>query len=141
MYKRQLEYRTQWDIDFLTHLRKLEESKPVIVCGDLNVCHGEIDIARPKANYNKSPGYTQKEIDGLDRIIDAGFTDTFRHFYPDTVKYSWWSMRGGAREKNVGWRLDYFLASSALHDRLSDASILNHIYGSDHCPVVLELKK
>lgn len=137
---KRLEYRTQWDIDFLSHLRKLEESKPVIVCGDLNVCHREIDIARPKANYNKSPGYTQKEIDGLDRIIDAGFTDTFRHFYPDTVKYSWWSMRGGAREKNVGWRLDYFLASSVLNDRLSDAAILNDIYGSDHCPVVLELK-
>lgn len=137
---KRLEYRAQWDIDFLTHLKKLEDSKPVIVCGDLNVCHREIDIARPKANYNKSPGYTQKEIDGLDRIIDAGFTDTFRHFYPDTVKYSWWSMRGGAREKNVGWRLDYFLASSALQDRLSDASILNDIYGSDHCPVVLELK-
>ena len=137
---RRLEYRAQWDIDFLAHLKKLEESKPVIVCGDLNVCHREIDIARPKANYNKSPGYTQKEIDGLDRIIDAGFTDTFRHFYPDTVKYSWWSMRGGAREKNVGWRLDYFLTSSALQDRLSDASILNDIYGSDHCPVVLELK-
>ena len=137
---KRLEYRAQWDIDFLAHLKKLEESKPVIVCGDLNVCHREIDIARPKANYNKSPGYTQKEIDGLDRIIDAGFTDTFRHFYPDTVKYSWWSMRGGAREKNVGWRLDYFLTSSALQDRLSDASILNDIYGSDHCPVVLELK-
>lgn len=138
---KRLEYRAQWDIDFLAHLKKLEENKPVIVCGDLNVCHREIDIARPKANYNKSPGYTQKEIDGLDRIIDAGFTDTFRHFYPDTVKYSWWSMRGGAREKNVGWRLDYFLTSSALQDRLSDASILNDIYGSDHCPVVLELKK
>jgi len=138
---KRLEYRAQWDIDFLAHLKKLEESKPVIVCGDLNVCHREIDIARPKANYNKSPGYTQKEIDGLDRIIDAGFTDTFRHFYPDTVKYSWWSMRGGAREKNVGWRLDYFLTSSALQDRLSDASILNDIYGSDHCPVVLELKR
>jgi exodeoxyribonuclease-3 len=137
---KRLEYRAQWDIDFLAHLKKLEDSKPVIVCGDLNVCHREIDIARPKANYNKSPGYTQKEIDGLDRIIDAGFTDTFRHFYPDTVKYSWWSMRGGAREKNVGWRLDYFLTSSALQDRLSGASILNDIYGSDHCPVVLELK-
>lgn len=137
---KRLEYRAQWDIDFLAHLKKLEASKPVIVCGDLNVCHREIDIARPKPNYNKSPGYTQKEIDGLDRIIDAGFTDTFRHFYPDTVKYSWWSMRGGAREKNVGWRLDYFLTSSALNDRLSDAAILNDIYGSDHCPVVLELK-
>lgn len=138
---KRLDYRAQWDIDFLAHLKKLEESKPVIVCGDLNVCHREIDIARPKPNYNKSPGYTQKEIDGLDRIMDAGFIDTFRHFYPDTVKYSWWSMRGGAREKNVGWRLDYFLTSSALQDRLSDAAILNDIYGSDHCPVVLELKR
>ena len=138
---KRLDYRARWDIDFLAHLKKLEENKPVIVCGDLNVCHREIDIARPKPNYNKSPGYTQKEIDGLDRIMDAGFIDTFRHFYPDTVKYSWWSMRGGAREKNVGWRLDYFLTSSALQDRLSDAAILNDIYGSDHCPVVLELKR
>src|SRR5690554_451695 len=136
---RRLDYREQWDHAFREYVQHLEKRKPVVVCGDLNVCHRPIDIARPKANYNKSPGYTQREIDGLDRLLDAGYIDTFRHFYPDTVKYSWWSMRGGARARNVGWRLDYFLASRALESRLREAEILNDIYGSDHCPVVLEL--
>lgn len=136
---RRLDYREQWDHDFREYVQHLEKRKPVIVCGDLNVCHRPIDIARPQANYNKSPGYTQREIDGLDRLLDAGYIDTFRHFYPDTVKYSWWSMRGGARARNVGWRLDYFLASRALESRLVEAEILNDIYGSDHCPVVLQL--
>jgi exodeoxyribonuclease-3 len=104
------------------------------------VCHRPIDLARPQANYNKSAGYTQIEIDGLDRLLNAGFIDTFRYLYPDTVKYSWWSMRGGAREKNIGWRLDYFLASNALENRIKSAEILNEYYGSDHCPVVLELE-
>jgi exodeoxyribonuclease-3 len=136
---KRLDYRERWDRDFLLHVQSLEKTKPVVICGDLNVCHRPIDIARPQANYNKSPGYTQREIDGMDRLINAGFVDSFRHFYPDTVKYSWWSMRGGAREKNVGWRLDYFLASEALQSRLQQAEILNEIYGSDHCPVVLTL--
>lgn len=136
---RRLDYREQWDHAFREYVQHLEKRKPVIVCGDLNVCHRPIDIARPQANYNKSPGYTQREIDGLDRLLDAGYIDTFRHFYPDTVKYSWWSMRGGARARNVGWRLDYFLASRALESRLVEAEILNDIYGSDHCPVVLQL--
>lgn len=136
---RRLDYREEWDHAFREYVQHLEKRKPVVVCGDLNVCHRPIDIARPQANYNKSPGYTQREIDGLDRLLDAGYIDTFRHFYPDTVKYSWWSMRGGARARNVGWRLDYFLASRALEGRLGDAEILNDIFGSDHCPVVLTL--
>tara|TARA_R110002072_G_scaffold136124_2_gene278169 strand:+ start:143782 stop:144552 length:771 start_codon:yes stop_codon:yes gene_type:complete len=136
---KRLEYRERWDRDFLAHVKSLEKTKPVIICGDLNVCHRPIDIARPQANYNKSPGYTQREIDGLDRLVDAGYLDTFRHFHPDTVKYSWWSMRAGARDRNIGWRLDYFLASASLASQLQQAEILNEVYGSDHCPVVLEL--
>lgn len=136
---KRLEYRERWDHAFRKHILQMEQKKPVVICGDLNVCHRPIDIARPQANYNKSAGYTQIEIDGLDRLLDAGYIDTFRHLYPDTVKYSWWSMRGGAREKNIGWRLDYFLASRALEKRIKAAEILNEYYGSDHCPVVLEL--
>jgi exodeoxyribonuclease III len=136
---KRLDYRERWDRDFLLHVQSLEKTKPVVICGDLNVCHRPIDIARPQANYNKNPGYTQREIDGMDRLLNVGFIDSFRHFYPDTVKYSWWSMRGGAREKNVGWRLDYFLASGSLRTRLQQAEILNDIYGSDHCPVMLTL--
>lgn len=136
---KRLDYRQQWDADFLTYLKKLEESKPVVVCGDLNVAHTAIDLARPKANYNKSAGFTQREIDGLDNLVKAGFVDTFRHIYPDTVKYSWWSYRAGARGKNVGWRIDYFLTSPTLTDKLQNAEIYNDIHGSDHCPVALTL--
>lgn len=136
---KRLDYRQQWDADFLTYLKKLEESKPVVVCGDLNVAHTAIDLARPKANYNKSAGFTQREIDGLDNLVKAGFIDTFRHIYPDTVKYSWWSYRAGARGKNVGWRIDYFLTSPTLTDKLQNAEIYNDIHGSDHCPVALSL--
>lgn len=136
---KRLSYREQWDSDFRKYIQQLEKTKPVIICGDLNVCHRPIDIARPDANYNKSAGYTQKEIDGIDRLLQAGYIDTFRHLYPDTVKYSWWSFRGGARERNVGWRLDYFLASQALQSRVHEAKILSEVCGSDHCPVVLEL--
>jgi exodeoxyribonuclease-3 len=137
---RRLEYRERWDHAFQKHILQMEQKKPVVICGDLNVCHRPIDLARPQANYNKSAGYTQIEIDGLDRLLNAGFIDTFRYLYPDTVKYSWWSMRGGAREKNIGWRLDYFLASTALKQRIKSAEILNEYFGSDHCPVGLELK-
>jgi len=136
---KRLDYRQQWDADFLTYLKKLEERKPVVVCGDLNVAHTAIDLARPKANYNKSAGFTQREIDGLDNLVKAGFVDTFRHIYPDTVKYSWWSYRAGARGKNVGWRIDYFLTSPILTDKLQNAEIYNDIHGSDHCPVALTL--
>ena len=136
---KRLGYRERWDRDFRDFVVQLERHKPVVICGDLNVCHRPSAIARPQANYNKSAGYTQIEIDGLDRLLDTGYIDTFRHFYPDTIKYSWWSMRAGAREKNIGWRLDYFLASSTLQNRFKSAEILNEYYGSDHCPVVLEL--
>jgi exodeoxyribonuclease-3 len=112
----------------------------LIICGDLNVAHGAIDLKNPKSNYNKTPGYTQAEIDGMTRMIDAGFVDTFRTLYPDTIKYSWWSYRAGARAKNVGWRLDYFMVSTALMDRVADSEILNDVLGSDHCPVLLTLK-
>jgi len=132
-----LDYRSQWDRDFLEYLKTLESKKPVIVCGDFNVAHEPIDLARPKANYNKSAGYTQKEIDGFDGFINHGLVDTFRNKYPEEVKYSWWSYRAGAREKNVGWRIDYFLVSNSFMSQVKDAFILNEFHGSDHCPVGL----
>jgi len=136
---KRLDYRTtSWDTAFLSYLKELEKSKPVVLCGDLNVAHQAIDLKNPKPNYNKTPGYTQAEIDGMSRMIEAGFTDTFRALYPDTVKYSWWSYRGGARAKNVGWRLDYFMVSASFLDRVVDSQILNNVMGSDHCPVQLD---
>lgn len=134
-----LPYRKEWDADLLAHCNALQEKKPVILNGDMNVCHQEIDIARPKPNYNKSPGYTQVEIDGMTNFIKAGLKDSFRELYPDEVKYSWWSFRGGAREKNIGWRLDYMLVSESLMPKVKDSFILNDFLGSDHCPVGIEL--
>jgi len=126
--------------DFFNFLKQLEEQKPVLVCGDFNVAHKDIDLARPKPNYNKSAGYMQEEIDGMDRYTGDGFTDTFRHLHPDTTGvYSWWSYRAGAREKNVGWRIDYFLASRSLLSSIEDAFILNQVMGSDHCPIGVAL--
>ena len=138
---RRLDYRQQWDTDFLKYVKELEKEKPVVLCGDLNVAHTDIDLARPKANYNKSAGYTQAEIDGLDKLVASGFVDTFRHKYPEKIKYSWWSYRAGARENNVGWRIDYFLVSQILTPHIKNADILNEVLGSDHCPVLLELSK
>jgi len=138
---RRLEYRQQWDMDFLAYLQSLEKSKPVIVCGDLNVAHKEIDLARPKPNYNKTAGYTQKEIDGLDNLVAGGFIDTFRHLYPETIKYSWWSYRAGARGNNIGWRIDYFLCSAVLAGKILKTEIYDQVLGSDHCPVMLELSE
>ena len=135
-----LDYRQAWDADFLKYLKKLEKKKPVLVCGDLNVAHKAIDLARPKENYNKSAGYMQQEIDGMDNFIKAGFVDTYRALHPETVKYSWWSYRAGAREKNVGWRIDYFLSSPELVKQISTAEIHNEIHGSDHCPVSVTMK-
>ncbi len=135
-----LEYRKTWDDDFRAYLINLQTKKPVVLCGDLNVAHRPIDIARPEANYNKSAGYTQIEIDGLDALVNAGFVDTFRYLYPDKVKYSWWSFRAGARARNVGWRIDYFFVSQPLVKKLKDAIILNAVMGSDHCPVGIELE-
>jgi exodeoxyribonuclease-3 len=117
----------------------LEQEKPVILCGDLNVAHQNIDIARPKSNYNKSAGFTQKEIDGLSALLDEGFIDVWRSQHPDEVKYSWWSYRFGARKKNIGWRIDYFIASEKIADKIKRSSIMNDIMGSDHCPVAIEL--
>ena len=135
-----LPYRQQWDADFLAYLKNCEKTKPVIICGDLNVAHQAIDLARPKENYNKAAGYMQEEIDGLSRFVEAGLVDTFRYFNPDQAKYSWWSYRAGAREKNVGWRIDYFLASEAFLNRISATEIYNDILGSDHCPVGITIK-
>ena len=135
-----LPYRQQWDADFLAYLKNCEKTKPVIICGDLNVAHQAIDLARPKENYNKAAGYMQEEIDGLSRFVDAGLVDTFRYFNPDQAKYSWWSYRAGAREKNVGWRIDYFLASQSFLNRITATEIYNDILGSDHCPVGITIK-
>lgn len=138
---KRLDYRQTWDQAFFDYLKNLEKTKPVVVCGDFNVAHKSIDLARPKPNYNKSAGYMQEEIDGMDRYTQGGFVDTFRHFYPEkTDIYSWWSYRAGARGKNVGWRIDYFLASESFVPSIANADILNEYMGSDHCPVSVELK-
>lgn len=134
-----LQYRTTWDEAFREHMTALDEKKPVVVCGDLNVCHQAIDLARPKQNYNKSAGYFQEEIDGLSNILAEGFVDTFREFYPEKVKYSWWNYKFKARERNVGWRIDYFLASERLVPQVKDSLIYNDRFGSDHCPVAIQL--
>lgn len=130
-----LGYRQTWDNDFLMYIKMLEKTKPVLVCGDLNVAHKEIDLARPKANYNKSAGFMQEEIDGMDRYTANGLIDSFRAKNGDEVKYTWWSYRGGARAKNVGWRIDYFLVSENFISNIKEAFILNDVHGSDHCPV------
>lgn len=136
---RRLAYRQRWDLAFFSYLKQLEKEKPVLACGDFNVAHRDIDLARPKPNYNKSAGYMQEEIDGMDRFTQGGFVDAFRHFYPELKDaYSWWSYRAGAREKNVGWRIDYFLASSAFLSTIQSAFILNEVLGSDHCPVGID---
>ena len=137
---RRLPYREkEWDVDFLKYVKKLEKKKPVVFCGDLNVAHKEIDIARPKQN-RRNPGFTDEERAGMDNIINAGFIDTFREFNQEPEQYSWWSYRAGARAKNVGWRLDYVCISSTLHSRLTDGFILQEVMGSDHCPVGIELE-
>ncbi len=138
---RRLEYRQGWDFAFYSYLKNLEKQKPVIVCGDFNVAHKNIDLARPKPNYNKSAGFMQEEIDGMDRLTQGRLVDTFRYFHPDKGDaYSWWSYRAGARVRNVGWRIDYFLASESILESLSEAYILSDVLGSDHCPVGIELK-
>lgn len=136
---KRLDYRVEWDVEFTAFCKSLESKKPVIVTGDLNVAHKPIDIARPKDNYNKSSGYTQVEIDGFQRFLDSGFVDTFRFKKPDEVKYSWWNYKFKARERNVGWRIDYFLVSEALKANIVEAEIHNEFFGSDHCPVSLVL--
>ncbi|MBI1838260.1 MAG: exodeoxyribonuclease III [Flavobacteriia bacterium] len=134
-----LDYRQSWDQCFLHYIKNLEKTKPVVVCGDFNVAHKALDLARPKQNYNKSAGYMQQEIDGMDAFTSNGLLDTFRVKNNEEVKYTWWSYRGGAREKNVGWRIDYFLMSESYISNLKDAFILNEVHGSDHCPVGIEV--
>lgn len=132
-----LDYRMKWEDAFLAYLKKLEASKPVIFCGDLNVAHKEIDLKNPKSN-RKNAGFTDEERGKFTALVEAGFIDTFRYFYPDLEGvYSWWSYRFSARAKNAGWRIDYFLASASLESRLQDAMIYNEVMGSDHCPVGL----
>ena len=139
---KRLGYRQTWDQAFFDYLKNLEETKPVIVCGDMNVAHRPIDLTHPKPNYNKSAGYMQEEIDGMDRFIKGGLVDSFRYFYPDkTEAYSWWSYRAGARAKNVGWRIDYFLVSENFMPNIKSAGILNQVMGSDHCPVYIEISE
>lgn len=137
---KRLDYRMQWETDFLAYLKKLEEKKGVIFCGDLNVAHKEIDLKNPKTN-RRNAGFTDEERGKFSEVLAAGFIDTFRYFYPDkTDIYSWWSYRFSARAKNAGWRIDYFCVSECLKDRLMDAKILTDVMGSDHCPVELILK-
>ena len=132
---RRLDYRQQWDKDLRAYLKELETKKPVVLCGDLNVAHREIDLKNPKSN-RKNAGFTDEEREGFQQLLDAGFVDTFRYFYPDqTDIYSWWSYRFRAREKNAGWRIDYFVVSEALRPRLVSACIHTDVFGSDHCPV------
>ncbi len=136
-----LDYRMEWEDAFRHFLKDLEKTKPVVVCGDMNVAHKEIDLKNPKTN-RRNAGFTDEEREKMTALLDAGFIDTFRFFYPDAVDaYSWWSYRFRAREKNVGWRIDYFLVSEALKSRLKSAAILSDVEGSDHCPVELVLKK
>ena len=132
---KRLDYRMTWDDDFRAYLQKLDQSKPVLICGDLNVAHKEIDLKNPKTN-RRNAGFTDQEREKFQLLLDAGFIDTFRYFYPEQTNiYSWWSYRFKAREKNAGWRIDYFLASASLADKLKEAKIHTEIFGSDHCPV------
>ncbi len=134
-----LKYRQKWDADFLHYLKQLEKKKPVIICGDFNVAHTELDLANPKENYNKTAGYTQVEIDGFDNLMTARFIDTFREFEKNGGHYSYWAPWNNLRARNVGWRIDYFLISSVLRPQLKKAFILPVVMGSDHCPVGIEI--
>ena len=137
---KRLDYRMKWEDDFRNYLKELDDKKPVIVCGDLNVAHKEIDLKNPKTN-RKNAGFTDEERNKFTELMEAGFIDTFRYFYPDKENiYSWWSYRFKAREKNAGWRIDYFCVSEKLKDRLVSASIHTEVLGSDHCPVELVIK-
>ena len=136
---RRLDYRMKWEEDFQAYLHRLDAIKPVIVCGDMNVAHQEIDLKNPKTNH-KNAGFTDEEREKMTQLLSNGFIDTFRSLYPEQVTYSWWSYRFRAREKNTGWRIDYFLISERLKDRLKDAKIHTEIMGSDHCPIEITLK-
>lgn len=135
---RRLDYRMQWERDFQDYLLRLNDHKPVIVCGDMNVAHEEIDLKNPKTN-RRNAGFTDEEREAMTRLLDSGFVDTFRRLHPDEVTYSWWSYRFRAREKNTGWRIDYFLVSESLAPKVAEAKIHTQIMGSDHCPVEVDL--
>ena len=136
---RRLDYRMQWEDDFRAYLLKLDAQKPVIVCGDMNVAHNDIDLKNPATNH-RNAGFTDEEREKFSALLNSGFTDTFRQLYPEQVTYSWWSYRFHAREKNIGWRIDYFVVSNRLQERLQNAAIHTEVMGSDHCPVELLLK-
>ena len=134
-----LEYRMKWEDDFKSYLKMLELTKPVVVCGDLNVAHNEIDIKNAKSNRG-SAGFTDEERDKFSKLLEAGFVDTFRYLYPEKIKYSWWSYMGHARENNTGWRIDYFVVSNNFIDKVNDSIIHDHILGSDHCPIEIDIE-
>ena len=136
---RRLDYRMKWEADFLDYIKKLDEKKPVILCGDLNVAHQEIDLKNPKTNRHNA-GFTDEERERMTTMLENGFADTFRTLHPDDVTYSWWSYRFHAREKNAGWRIDYFIVSERLMSRVSGATIHTEVFGSDHCPVELTIE-
>ena len=137
---KRIDYRMSWEDDFRAYLKGLDEKKPVVVCGDMNVAHEEIDIKNPKTN-RRNAGFTDEERGKMTELLSSGFTDSFRHFYPDTAGvYSWWSYRFHAREKNTGWRIDYFLVSDSIKDKMTGAKIHTEILGSDHCPVELDME-
>lgn len=136
---KRLDYRMEWEDDLRAYLKDLDQKKPVILCGDLNVAHNEIDLSNP-SNNRRNPGFSDEERQKMTELLEAGFIDSFRYFYPDAKdRYSWWSYRTAARTRNVGWRIDYFIVSEKLKDRMIDADILDEVMGSDHCPVLLEL--
>ena len=138
--RKRLDYRMKWEDDFRAYLKRLEQAKPVILCGDLNVAHEEIDLKNPDTNHT-NPGFSDAERGKMTQLLSSGFTDSFRHFYPDkTEEYSWWSYRMRARDRNVGWRIDYFIVSDCLVPRLRDSRIHQQIFGSDHCPVELDIE-
>ena len=134
-----LEYRMKWEDDFRSYLKKLEKTKPVIVCGDLNVAHEEIDLKNAKANIGNA-GFTYEERGKFTELLESGFIDTFRYFNPDKEQYSWWSYMGQARSKNIGWRIDYFVVSKSIIDKVSNAMIYDQVQGSDHCPIRLDVE-
>ena len=136
---KRLDYRKVWDHEFMLYIKNLDARKPVILTGDLNVAHEPIDLARPKENYNKVAGFTQVEIDGFKNLLKTGLVDIYRRLYPDKVQYTFWNQRFRAREKNIGWRIDYFLVSERISGNVRDSFIWDHIMGSDHCPVGIEL--
>ena len=134
-----IDYRESFEDRFRDYLVRLDQKKPVVLCGDLNVAHHEIDLKNPSSN-RKNPGFSDQERAKFQLLLDAGFTDTWRRLYPDTVKYTWWSYRFNARKNNSGWRIDYFIISNRLFDQVIDVDLMNDIYGSDHCPVSMEIK-